>query len=338
MSRRRGEASTMVRALIAVFAAVCLLTAAYFVGRFFENRGAATERGDLEGRFEEARIVEYNGQHYRYRQKDLTTVLFMGIDTTSEGEKVGVGYRNGGQSDFLLLMVIDKGKQRVTPVHIDRDTMTEITVLGVLGNPAGTTRAQICLSHGFGDGKAQSCQYTMDAVSKLFLGVDIDFYVAMNLDSIALLNDAVGGVTVTLEDDFSMIDPTMTEGTTLTLVGKQAEYYVRNRMQIGVGTNEARMVRQRDYMDKLGHILDERTSDSADFIGVLFDLLEPNLETNMKRGRMINEVWNSRHYTREETLSPAGEHQIGSDGFVEFIADEAALEELVIGLFFEPVS
>ena len=51
------------------------------------------------------------------------------------------------------------------------------------------------------------------------LGEFIDFYVAMNMDGISELNDLAGGVTVTLEDDFSSIDPAMTKGTTLPLHG-----------------------------------------------------------------------------------------------------------------------
>ena len=337
MSRNRSRASTAVRAIIALVVLVCALVAAYIIGRNMENGGATTERGSLDGRFEEARVIEYDGQHYRYRHQDITTVLFMGVDTTEEGSNAGVGFRNGGQSDFLLLMVIDNRNKRITPVQIDRDTMTEITVLSVLGRPAGTTHAQICLSHGFGDGKAQSCGFTVNAVSNLLLGVDIDFYIAVNLDSISQINDALGGVTVTLEDDFSMLDPTMTPGTTLTLRGKQAEYYVRDRMNVR-STNAARMVRQRNYMTKLAELLDGKTTKNAEFIGELFDLLEPNLVTNMKRGRMINEVWNTRRYTRAETISPAGEHSVGSNGFVEFHADEAALAQLVLGLFFEPVT
>ena len=337
MTRRRGRKPSRLRALAALLLFLTLLTSAYIAGRALEQRGAATGRGSLEGRFEDDRIIEYRDQRYRYR-KQLTNILIMGIDTTAEGTQAGIGYRRGGQADFLLLLVIDHQRQLITPVHIDRDTMAEITVLGVLGNTAGTKTAQICLSHGFGDGQAQSCRFTVEAVSKLLLGVDVDFYAAMNLDSIALLNDALGGVTVTLEDDFSMLDPAMTAGTTLTLSGKQAEYYVRNRMEIGVGTNESRMARQRVYMDQLAGILGERIGQSASFTGELFDLLEPHLQTNMKRGRIINEAWRAHDYERAAIVTPAGEHITGSDGFVEFPADQAALEELVISLFFEPLS
>ena len=34
----------------------------------------------------------------------------------------------------------------------------------------------------------------------------------MSLDGISVLNDLAGGVTVTLEDDFSAADPAMTKG------------------------------------------------------------------------------------------------------------------------------
>ena len=91
--------------------------------------------------------------------------------------------------------------------------MTECTVLGYLGSPIGTKEMQISLAHGFGDGKEESCEYAREAVEGLLLGESIDFYVAMNMDGISELNDLAGGVTVTLEDDFSSIDPAMAKGT-----------------------------------------------------------------------------------------------------------------------------
>lgn len=334
MRRRSGKFFTKAQALIALIALFTLLFACCAVG----PAHAETERGSLEGRFEEPRVVEYNGQQYRVRNKDITTVLFMGVDTRTEGEGVGLGFRNGGQSDFMMLVVIDSKNERITPIHIDRDTITEITVLSIIGRPAGTTVTQICLSHAFGDGKAQSCEFAAKAVSHLLMDVDVDFYVAMNMDGIPILNDAVGGVTVTLTEDFSYADSTMVPGATLTLHGRQAEYYVRGRMQVGDGTNKSRMGRQRDYLEKLAKKIDSMTTKNANFIGELFDLLNPMLETDMARGRMINEVWKARNYTRAASISPAGEHTIGDDGFVEFHVNEDALTQMVLELFFEPIS
>ena len=214
--------------------------------------------------------------------------------------------------------------------------MTPITVLGVLGNPAGTRTAQISLSHGFGDGKDQSCQFTVDAVTRLMLGEPIDYYISMQLDGISVLNDWVGGVTVTLADDFSMLDPTMRQGVTLTLHGDQAEYFVRSRMNIGIGTNEARMARQQQYLKALGDLLDTKVHADADCVGDLFDVLKPYLVTDMKRGRMINLAWASEQYERMPIAELPGKHTVAPDGFMEYITNPDQLTQIMIQQFYKP--
>ena len=57
----------------------------------------------------------------------------------------------------------------------------------------------------------------------------------------------------------------------------------------------------------------------------------------MSRGRLINEVWNARNYERTPLVRLAGEHRVGSDGFMQFYIDEEALEQTVIALFYERV-
>ena len=321
---------------ICIMCMVCLvLVGVYSIGRHIESSThKPQERGDLNMIKEDVPTVEHNDVQYQLR-KGITSILVLGVDHP-EGT-VATGFRNGGQADFLMLMIIDDLNKRIVPLQIDRDTMAEITVLGVLGNVTGTQNAQICLSHGFGDGGKQSSQFTADAVSKLLLGTKIDFFVSMYLDGISVLNDAVGGVTVTLEDDFSSLDPTMTPGTTLTLMGKQAEYYVRNRMNIGIGTNEARQERQRVYMEALAEKIDEKMQAGTEAINTIYDTIEPYLETNMNRGRIINEIWNSRDYQRADLIRLKGEYQLGPDGFMEFHADPVALEQMVLELFYEPV-
>lgn len=318
-----------------------LLVAILFVllyqgGRWLERRSEKPEtRGDHTQRYAYDNTIELDGVTYRQR-KDVTTILLMGIDTESENSAVR-GYRNGGQADFLRLLVIDNTNESITQIQIDRDTMTPITVLGVLGNKSGVRTAQICLSHGFGDGRNQSCELTVEAVSNLLFGVPIDFYVAMNLDGISALNDMMGGVTVALEDDFSSLDPSMTQGTTLTLMGDQAEIYVRSRRTIGIGTNEARMARQDLYVTQLASLLYERIGEDKEFAGVLYDDLSPFLTTNLSRGRLINEAWAARDYERTVTVRPDGIYEVGADGFMQFYVDEAALQQIVVGLFYKEV-
>lgn len=331
--RNKRGASTKQFALL-VAAVAGLLALLYIGGSLLEARDKKPEtRGDYQERYAYEETIEVDGETYR-RRREVTAILLMGIDRSSDA--VITGYRNGGQSDFLQLLAIDSSDRTITRVPIDRDTMTPITVLGVLGDKAGVRTAQICLSHGFGDGKQQSCELTVDAVSNLMVGAPIDEYFAMNLDGISAMNDALGGVTVTLEDDFSALDPAMTLGTTLTLRGIQAEYFVRSRMNIGVGTNEARMKRQQVYIEQIGNMLDERVREDQNFIGTLYDELTPYLVTSMSRGYLINKAWTTREYERRVAEIP-GEHKIGSDGFMEFHADEDAVEQLVLELFYQKV-
>mgnify|MGYP005770192107 CR=1 FL=1 len=163
----RGPGTKLKTACLLLLAAAVLL-GLYQGGRWLETRGNHPEpRGNYQDRKADEAVVTYNGTAYRQR-KSLTSILLMGIDHAS-GEK-------GGQADFLQLLVIDDSERTVQRLPIDRDTMTPITVLGVLGNRSGVRTAQISLSHGFGDGQAESCELTAEAVSNLLLGSPVDFY------------------------------------------------------------------------------------------------------------------------------------------------------------------
>jgi anionic cell wall polymer biosynthesis LytR-Cps2A-Psr (LCP) family protein len=157
----------------------------------------------------------------------------------------------------------------------------------------------------------------------------------MNLDGISVLNDSLGGVTVTLADDFSHIASAMTKGTTLTLMGEQAEIFVRSRMSMKVGTNEARMIRQQQYLSKMMDLLHEKVLKDKEFIGTLFDSLSPYLVTNVSRAQMINDAWLARDYERKPLYIPEGTHAVGTDGYMEFHVDEDALEQMVLELFYQ---
>ena len=327
-----GRRSTRKRDLLAIGAAVIFLLAAVYAGaRWLETRSANPEpRGDHTLRYADEQIT-VNGAAYRLRQ-NLTTILLMGIDQESGQNQTG-NFRSGGQADFLRLVVVDPAEKAISQIQIDRDAMTPVPVLDVLGSRSGRQTMQICLSHGFGDGKEQSCLLTAEAVSDYLLHMPVDHYAAMNLDGISVLNDALGGVTVTLEDDFSSLDPAMTQGTTLTLRGKQAEYFVRSRREIGDGSNEVRMRRQQAYISQLTDLLLEKVQSDERFIGELFDLLAPYLITDVSRAEWINDAWAWRNYSRRPLSIPEGTHTIGESGFMEFRADEKSLQQIVLNLF-----
>ena len=332
MKKQEQKNKTVFHAVAALLAVLAVVLVLYGGGRWLEKRAEKPEtRTQLPQADQET--VEVDGVTYRKKSR-LTTILVMGVDHETQET---YDYRKAGQADFLRLIVLDNKNKTVQQLQIDRDTITPVTMLGVLGDQYEPVTQQICLGYAFGDGRQSSCEVTVEAVENLLGGQKIDQYLSMGLDGISTLNDLAGGVTVTLEDDFSAIDPAMTKGTTLTLWGDQAEVYVRTRRSIGVGTNEARMARQEQYIRQITSQLDAKVQQDQNFVLTAYDALEPYLYTNIPRGQLANEAWAAKDYERMDTIKPDGTYQVGEDGFMEFYPDADALQQAVLQLFYEKV-
>lgn len=296
---------------------------------------AETGRGDLGERFARELHIEHDGVVYRMRSR-VSTLMVAGIDAGTAERAASEGYRSGGQADFIMLLVIDDDRDTIQPVQISRDTMTDITVLNVMGDVSGTRYAQICLAHGFGDGAEQSCGLLADAVSTLLLGVPVDEYYVVDLDGIAAFNDALGGVEIVLAEDLTMFDPAMKKGETLTLTGAQAEIYVRGRYGVGDGTDASRQQRQRQYLEAAAVRIVAEVSQDAGFFEELNDALSGHVVTDIGRGRMINIAKLAADYDILPVMEIAGEYVVSDDGYMEFYPDMEMLGQTVTEVFMQP--
>ena len=306
------------------------------IGNKIEHKDVQAEPvGSLEGRFTENELTyRYMNQTWKYRRNDITNVLMIGVDW-ADTEQAKASSRYKGQADFLQLVSIDKGNKTISTIHIDRDTLTPIRIYGPFGDYAGVRETQICLSHAYGNSEKQACENVVWAVSHLLGGIPIKGYMVMDIGGIAAVNDALGGVTVTLEDDFTHLDPAMSKGATLTLQGKQAEYYVRSRLGVGQGTNISRMARQRTFAENANALMLEGMKKDMNYIGDVLDKLSGHVTTNLSRGWMINTAYSSRSYERTGIHSIFGVHEIGEDGFMGFTPDPDSLGDLLTSFFFE---
>lgn len=334
--RRRGRPSRLrlmltLLGVVAIYLAV--LAGIKIVGSRLENQNHVEIYGDLEGRFEPALSTTYNGRTYEYAAGRFTNILLIGVDR-EELTDVAAGVRDGGQADFMLLLVVDGKNRTITPIQLDRDTYTTVQVYGAFGNPAGEREMQMGLAYAFGDGSAAGCKNTAKAVSDLLGGIPIDYYFALDMDGIAVFNDALGGVTVTLEDDFSAMDPEMTPGKTITLTGEQAEIFVRSRRSMSVGTNQARMQRQRSFMYAAMNIFYAKMEEDLNFFGSFLDTIASHTYMNMERGWLINLAYTMSKYEQQDMVTFVGEHTIGADGFMEFHPDCDALQAKIIEIFY----
>lgn len=332
-NRRRfsgGKIALMLVCAALVYAGV--LVGIQLIGNRLEPEKPETV-GSLENRFDtEEHTLEYGGRTYAYKEQALTNLLLIGVDWIAQDEDAG---RYAGQADFLLLLTMNRESKTVSALQLDRDTMTEIRVFGPFGDYTGIRETQLCLAYAYGETPEKSCENTAWAVSRLLGGIPIDGCLAMSISGIAALNDALGGVTVTLEEDFSGLDPLMTAGKTLTLQGKQAEYFVRGRMQVGDGTNVSRMRRQRAFIQAAADAFFQGINADMNYAGRVLDALSGCVTTDMERGWLINKMYACREYQREDIAVLAGSHSVGADGFMEFHADADALGALLTSAFFE---
>ena len=322
---------------LAVSLAAAVLAGLYLVAQKLErdSLGGDEPKGSLEGRFDDPPRVEYGGKVYEQKQR-LTTILLMGLEEgPGEGQAAHDGH-DGTQADLMVLLVIDPQDRTVTSIHIDPDTVAEITATGDFSFVPGIQRAQIGRQYGYGGSQPRGMTLSAQAVGRLFGGVSVDIYVLMESGAMAALNDALGGLEVRVEDDLTAYDPAMTAGSTLRLSGKQAEYYVKAKTAAQEGAEDTRTARQKIFLNAAGRALAARLLESPGYADTLLNTLKPLIRTNTGLGRIVVEIYGARDYTRK-AATLQGKSLPGTDGTARFEVDRASLEAVTLELFYREV-
>lgn len=276
------------------------------------------------------KTVEYNDEQYFPRQ-DITVLMLMGIDEHGE-VKASDSYTNTGENDMVALAVFDELDESYSVLVLNRDTMMDVHVLGLGGKDAGTIYAQLALAHTYGTGLEDSCENTVRTVSDFLYGLTVDYYVSMNMDAIAILNDAVGGVTVTVEDDFSKVDSSIPMGE-VTLSGEQALSFVQTRKDVADQMNISRMNRHEEYMENFVTAFNEKVKEDDTFILKTYEDVSPYVVSDCSVNSLSAMLSRYADYTLKEIVTPAGENVLTED-YMEFHVDDKALEELVMNMFY----
>ena len=276
--------------------------------------------------------LKYNGTEYELKN-NIDTFLVMGLDKYEDSATVD-SYNNDQQADFLMLYVFDNNEKKFYSIHINRDTMTDVNVLGVAGNKIDTVTKQIALAHTYGNGRDVSCRNTANAVSNLLLGVKIDHYISFTMDSVAAFNDLVGGVEVTVLNDFTGIDETLVEGETVTLNGEQAFHYVRTRYGLEDSSNSTRMGRQQQYLKALYNKTQQCIKDDDNFIVDASLKMSDYIVSDRSVTQLQDIAKKFSEYEFAEISTIEGESKLG-EKFMEFYPDEDSITETVIELFYK---
>lgn len=276
------------------------------------------------------KTITRDGVKYFPRQ-DITVMMVLGIDQYGPVESSNY-YRNEGSADSIMLLIFDETNKECTVLYLNRDTMVDMDVLGVKGEYAGTRYGQLALAHTYGQGLNDSAENVKSTIMKFLPGLSIDYYVAMNMDAIPALNDAVGGVTVTVVDDFSKVNPSITMGE-VTLQGDQVIDFVRTRKDVGDQKNITRMERQKEYVDNFLKALYKKEHENIDFLVNVYEQVAPYIVTDCSVNALSGMLERYVDYEVKEVVSPEGENTI-VDGHYEFYADEEILDRLIVRLFY----
>lgn len=277
-------------------------------------------------------ILKHNGKEYVLKE-NVETLLIMGLDKF-EGDIKESSYNNDRQADFIMLLVIDNDNSCYYGLHINRDTMAEVNILGVNGQKVDSVTKQIALAHTYGNGKKVSGRNVADSVSKLLLDVNVNHYVSVTMDAVPVMNDLVGGVEVQVLDDFSGIDNTLVKGEKVTLMGQHALNYVRTRYGLEDSSNESRMKRQRQYLNALFEKTKEKSENDAEFIAQTTLKMSDYLISN-RSATALQTVFNKiTDYEYKGIKDIEGEFKKGEE-FMEFYPDKTSVKQNVIDLFYE---
>ncbi len=225
---------------------------------------------------------------------NIKNILVLGIDKQELGENDS--YRTGGQCDVVMIVSMNLKDKTYFILDLNRDLAVPIEAFDTDGSSYGVVNEQIALSYAYGDGGIASGRNVIRTLNWL-LSDDIDFlgYIAAPIPIIGKLADAVGGVEVTIEDDFEGVDDTLKMGETVNLTGSHAETFVRARMTMKESnTNSLRMNRQIQFMESFMNKV-KTTMTANELVDLYSDTLDICM-TNMGRADIAKWIVNSYNY------------------------------------------
>jgi LCP family protein required for cell wall assembly len=215
--------------------------------------------------------------------------------------------------------------------------MTEIERFTGSGVSMGKAVSQICVQHAYGDGKKLSCSRVEDAVANLFYNIPIQGYISMNMGAIPGMNDAIGGVQVTVLDDleYKGRGVSLKKGETVTLNGQEAYCYLRGRDVNDYDSATERLRRQEQYITSfiagLQGAEDYQTT-VTDVYNAIADYTVTDIDVATLMSSLIQ-----YGYSEDDMYSVPGETSVGEDGYEEFYVDEDAFYDLIIQVFYKEV-
>lgn len=194
-------------------------------------------------------------------EKDPFSVLMLGVDER-EGDK--------GRSDTIIVLTVNPNSNSVKMISIPRDTRTEIIGKGIDDK----------INHAYAFG---GVPMAMDTVEN-FLDIPIDYFMQVNMEGFKDIVDAVGGVRVQNDLDFTQNEFHFAKGE-ISLNGEQALSFSRMRYEDPRG-DFGRQLRQRQIIQAV--INEGMSISSVTNFSDIFTALGKSIKTNLTFDEMVD--------------------------------------------------
>ncbi|MFJ6930231.1 LCP family protein [Streptomyces nigra] len=181
---------------------------------------------------------------------EALNILVLGSDSRSgaDNKKLGGGDSGGARSDTAMVFHIDAGRTAATVVSIPRDTLVDRPSCPLPSGGSTRPAYQAMFNSAYALGGPVCAVKTVESLT----GVRMDHYVELDFSGFAKLVDALGGVTVTTDEDIHDEDSHLDLAAgTHHLDGKQALALARTRHGIGNGSDLGRIELQQKLVKAL---------------------------------------------------------------------------------------
>lgn len=284
--------------------------------------------------------IEYNGHTYKYNE-DIFSIAFIGVDqeklkSSDEAEYVGA-------ADTDIVVAVDTKTGKTSAIAIPRDTMVDVDVYSKSGIFLRTENTYLCLAYAYGDGREKSCINSVNAMSRVLYNVPINKYYALDLDGIAPLNDAIGGVTVSSLYNFT--DLGINVGDTVKLTGDMTVTYLRRRDMDNVNASLNRVDRQVQYIKAYAQQLAPAVMQDFSIVSNLYTTAKKYSQTNLTVNNatyiasfLLSKGINSfETYTLTGTMAESESIDEYGSVHAQFTPDEDYLMETVLSVFYTQI-
>lgn len=206
-----------------------------------------------------------------YSSKNVINVLLVGLDSKD-------GLKYGGNSDSLILVSLNKKTEKISMCSFFRDSWCYMNV-------AGRDRYAKINSSYFHGGPAG----LIDTIEKNFK-IDIDYYVAVDFSSFRGIIDALGGITVPVQEyEAAYINRTNPDfhieaGEAVKLTGKQALVFARIRKS-DYDSDVSRTRRQRQVITSL---IQSAKNASLSQLNNTLDALFAYVKTDLTKSQILS--------------------------------------------------